>query len=102
MNSTLTQTQQPLPPLQREDRFTPPLPSHPGVPQGERHWEEGHWGEEYQGEGYRGACCHLPIQSAATDPHPHPRCFRLPQLLSELAPPGEVFPASQAPNAPAH
>jgi hypothetical protein len=98
---------------------------------GERHWGEGHWGEGHWGEGHRGeghrvqghwgerpqgeghqgeGHCgdsrHLPIQSAAADPHrhrhPHLRCFRLPQLLAELAPPGEVFALSQTPNAPAH
>jgi hypothetical protein len=40
--------------------------------------------------------------SPPADPHPYPRYFRLPQLLAELASPGEVFVASQAPNAPAH
>ena len=58
---------------------------------------EGHWGE-----GLRGDCWHLPIQSAAANPHPHPRYFWLQQLPAELAPLGEVFAASQAPNAPAH
>jgi hypothetical protein len=43
----------------------------------------------------------LPIQSAAADPHPHPRCFRLPQLLAVLAPLGEVFASLEAQNAPA-
>jgi len=60
------------------------------VPQG-----EGHRGEGHQGEGHQGDCRHLPIQSAAADPHPHPRCFRLPQLPAQLALLGEVFAESQ-------
>jgi len=79
------------------------------VPQGEGLWAVGHWGEEQWGEGHRevghqgqghwGDCHHLLIQSAAAIPHR--RCFRLPQCLAESAPLGEVFAASQAPNAPA-
>jgi hypothetical protein len=46
------------------------------------------------------ATCHF--ESAAATPHPHPRCFLLPQRLAELAPPHEVFAASEAPNAPAY
>jgi hypothetical protein len=57
--------------------------------------------EGHRGEGHQGDCRHLPIQSAAADPHSHPRCFRLPQLLAELAALGEVYAASQAPNAAA-
>jgi hypothetical protein len=72
------------------------------MPQGEGYRGEGHQEEGHQGEGHRGDRRHLPIQSAATDPHLHPMCFRLPQHLAELAPPGEVFAPSQAPNAPAH
>ena len=69
---------------------------------GEVHQGVGHRGEGHQGKGHRGDCRNLPIQSAAADPHPHPRCFWLPQFLAELAPPGEVVTGSQAPNAPAH
>jgi len=128
--------------MQREDWFTPRLPSHPGAPQaeghrgeghpgeghrgeghpgeghpgegypgeghpgeghpGEGHPGEGHPGEGHPGEGHRGDCRHKPIRRVAAAPHRHPRCFRLPQLLAELAPLGEVFAASQAPKTPAH
>ena len=108
---TLTRTQQPSPPLQCDDWFTPRLPSHLGVPQGEGHWGEGHWGERHWGEGHWGEghwgerhlgdCRQLPMCWAAANPHPHPKCFRLPQVLAELAPLGEVFAASQAPKTPA-
>ena len=79
--------QQQLPTLQHEDWFTPCLPSHPGAPQGEGHWAD---------------FCHLQIRWAATDPPPHARCFRLPQLHAELALLGEVFGVSKAPKTPAH
>jgi len=69
---------------------------------GEAHRAEAHRGEKHQGEGYRADCRHQPIQSAAADTHPHLRFLRLPQLLTELAPLGEVFAASQTPDAPAH
>jgi hypothetical protein len=69
---------------------------------GEGHWGQGHWGEGHQRVGHEGDCHHLPIRSAAADPHQHPRGFWLPQLLAKLAPPGEAFVASRAPNAPAH
>jgi len=52
----------------------------------------GHWGD----------CRHLPNCQAAADPHPHPRCFWLPQLVAELGPLGELFAVSQATNAPPH
>ena len=83
--------------MQPEDWFSPSLPSHPGAPQGQEHRGEGNWGE-----GHRGDCHHLPIRGAATNSHPHPKCFRLPQLLAELAPLGDVFAASHTPKPPAH
>jgi hypothetical protein len=42
------------------------------------------------------------IGRAAADSHAHPSYFRVPQLLAHLAPPGQVFAASQAPIGPAH
>ena len=57
----------------------------------------GHWGE-----GHQGHCHNLPIGRSAADPHPHPRCFWLPQPLAEFALLGVVFTASQALNAPAN
>jgi len=95
-NPTLTWTQQPSPAIQCKVWFTPRLPSHPGAPQG-----KGHQGEGHRGEDDRGDCLHLPICRAAPDPHPHPRCFRLPQLPAELSLLGEVFAPSQAPQTPA-
>jgi len=53
-------------------------------------------------EGHRGDCRHLTIRRVAAAPHRHSRCFRLPELLTELAPLGEVFAALQAPKTPAH
>jgi len=70
--------------------------------QGGGHQGEGHPGEEHPGEGYRGDCRHLPLRRVAASPHRHLSCFRLPQLLAELAPLGEVFEASDAPNTPGH
>jgi len=84
--------QQLSPPLQCDDRFTHHLRSLADAPQVERH----------RGQGHRGDCYHLPIGRAAADSHPHPRCFQLPQLLTELALPGKVFAASRAPHTPSH
>jgi hypothetical protein len=115
MNPTITQTQ-------HDDWFTPRRPCNGGTPQGEGHWGEGHWGEGHWGEGHWGEghpreghpgkghpaeghredCRHLPIRRVATAPHRNPRCFRLPQLLAELAPLGVVLVASQALKTPAH
>ena len=82
--------------------MTPCLLSHIGAPSGEGHWGEGCWGARGQEEGHQGACRHLPIRRAAADPHTHLRWFLLPQLVTELSPPGEVDAASQAPHSPAH
>ena len=58
-------------------------------------------GEGHRGDEYRGDCRHLPIRRAAPDPHPHPKCCWLTQHHSDLPPLGDVFAASQAPNAAA-
>ena len=62
------------------------------MPQGEGHCRKGLWGH----------CQHLPISRAAANPHQHLRCFRRPQLVPDLAPPGDIFATSQAPNPAAH
>jgi len=69
---------------------------------GERHRAEGHRGEGHPGDEHPGDCRHLTICLVAAALYRYPRCFRLPQLLTELAPLGEVFAASQVSKPPAH
>jgi len=80
------------PHLQHQDFFTPHQLSYPGVAQ-----RVGYWGERYWGD-----CCHLPSNQAAVDPHPHPRCIRLPQYRAELALPGMVFTTPPHLHPPSH
>jgi len=61
MKKARTRMQQPWPPLQREDWFTPRLPSNPGMPQREGNRGEGYQGERLREEGHRGDCRHLLI-----------------------------------------
>ena len=77
--------------------MTPCLLSYLGATLG-----EGHNGEGRRGEGHHGDCRRLPFRRAAADPDPDPLCLQLPQRHAELALPGEVFAASQAPKTPAH
>jgi len=57
----------------------------------------GHRGVKYQGN-----CSHLPMHPVAADPHSHATYSQLPQILADLAPPGEVFVALHDPYAATH